>query len=133
MNHYQARTSPSKLRGRFYTPDEFVRLILDAVPVTTAGLIVDPSCGDGQFLCGVVEAVANNIGPAERAAAAVQLARRLVGFDTDACEVEAAQARLADAFRSSFGVELSEDQLGVYSAGPLARSFTACWAAGSAG
>src|SRR5438552_11163641 len=87
-NHYQAQTTPGKLRGQYYTPDELVRMILDALDLAPGDVIVDPSCGDGNFLRGAVAAVARKFRNADRRALAEHWARRLIGFDTDGSAVD---------------------------------------------
>ena len=37
-NRYQAQTSPGKLRGRYYTPDELVELMLDALVIDVGSI-----------------------------------------------------------------------------------------------
>ena len=65
QNYYQALTSPGKLRGRSYTPDKLVAMMLDALPLAPGDLVVNPSCGDGSFLRGVVAALARRFPDAD--------------------------------------------------------------------
>ena len=50
QNHYQELTSPGKLRGQYYTPDELVALMLEGLHLTPHHRILDPACGSGHFL-----------------------------------------------------------------------------------
>jgi|GEM_PF-1374594 len=81
MNAYQARTSPTKLRGGYYTPIDLARLVVRRLRPGPDDLVVDPACGDGSFL----------------EAAAAEGATRILGFDVDPEAVEQARARLAGA------------------------------------
>src|SRR5262249_23686112 len=51
-NRSQAATPASKLRGQYYPPDDLVAMMFDACELTPRHLILDPACGDGNFLCG---------------------------------------------------------------------------------
>ncbi len=53
-NTYQAATTPSKLRGQFYTPAGLVELIFRSLAPGAEHVIIDPSCGDGVFLVGAL-------------------------------------------------------------------------------
>lgn len=78
MNAYEARTSPRKLRGGYYTPLELARLVVRRLRPGPEDVVVDPACGDGVFL----------------AAALAEGATRVVGFDVDAEAVEQARGRV---------------------------------------
>jgi type I restriction-modification system DNA methylase subunit len=52
---------------QFHTPDELVRMMLDALPLTAEHWVVDLSCGEGHFLRGAVAGV----GPATSAVGVV--------------------------------------------------------------
>lgn len=103
-NSYQRKTSESKRHGEYYTPADFVRLILDRLAVSPDDRLVDPACGDGRFLCGTVQAVARNTIAGEKPAVAMRLARQLAGFDISEAAVEQARANLRQAFLDGFGV-----------------------------
>jgi len=118
-NHYQALTSASKLRGQYYTPAPLVRLILQALRLAPGDRIIDPSCGDGGFLRGAVEALAANLAPAERANAAEYWLDRLIGFDIDAAAVQEARAGLQQAFREHFGVDAPLGRFQIHTADAL--------------
>ena len=81
MNAYQASTSPTKLRGAYYTPLDLARLVVRRLAPRPEDVLVDPACGDGSFL----------------EAALAEGAAHVVGFDVDADAVEQAGARLAGA------------------------------------
>lgn len=81
MNAYQARTSPTKLRGGYYTPLDLARLVVRHLRPGPDDVVVDPACGDGSFL----------------EAAVAEGAARVIGFDVDAEAVEQAGTRLAGA------------------------------------
>src|SRR5437870_11435310 len=110
-NHYQHQTSPSKLRGQYYTPDELVALMLDGIHLAPPHIVIDPACGDGSFLRGVVAAVARKFRGADRQALARHWADRLLGFDVDASIVIEARANLQSAFRQYLGAEVPEESL----------------------
>ncbi len=107
-NVYQDNTSDRKLRGQYFTPAEFVRLILDAWPIGGADRVIDPACGDGRFLCGAVETAART------GTDAAGLVERLIGFDIDPAAVATARANLRQAFFHHFGIDVPEDRFRVY-------------------
>jgi hypothetical protein len=113
-NYFQAATSAEKLRGKYYTPPELVRLILHAVRLAPRDTVLDPSCGDGEFLVGAVHALADQAPPNSAAPLARELAGRFIGLDTDEEAVSRTRARLREAIRSRLGVEIAEDCLRVY-------------------
>src|SRR5262245_38204810 len=90
-NQYQAFTSDSKLRGQYYTPEELVAMMLDALPLTRDHLIIDPSCGDGSFLGGAVAAIARRFRGEDPAALARYWSRRILGFEINPGAVAAAR------------------------------------------
>lgn len=118
-NQYQAQTTPTKLRGQYYTPAELVAMMLDELPLAPEDLVIDPACGDGSFLRGAVAALARRFPRADREALAAAWAGRLVGFDVDAGAVAEARAGLRDAFSRHLGVEVPEDALRIYEADVL--------------
>jgi hypothetical protein len=118
-NHYQAQTTPSKLRGQYYTPKELVRMVLGALDVGPSDLIVDPSCGDGNFLRGAVSAATRTLNEQDPHSFAVHLAKRLIGFDTNGSALDGARSVLRDAFRQDLGVEISPASFHLYQADSL--------------
>ena len=92
-----------KESGRVYTPTALVEQILDLVDYTGAALegkkILDPACGDGQFLTVVAQRIAAVV-PTERLRAAFAA---LHGWDTDAAAIAACRARL-DAVAAPLGI-----------------------------
>jgi hypothetical protein len=121
LNAYQRETSASKLRGQYFTPDALVDLMLDALRLSPRQRIIDPSCGDGSFLRGVVAAAARRFPGEDRKALARSWADRLIGFDIDGAAVREARLRLQTAFRERLGVNLPAAQLHVYRADVLAQ------------
>ena len=119
LNHFQRATSASKLRGQFYTPADLVRLIVQEVQPRPEDLILDPSCGDGGFLRGVLEYVAQHAGTADRQALAEVWVGRLVGLDTHPEAVQAARTALSGAFRELLGTEIPPERCRIYLADPL--------------
>lgn len=119
LNHYQAQTSATKLRGQYYTPRELVAMILDSLHPAPGDWIVDPSCGDGSFLCGALEAVARRIPAEEREEAGRRLAERLVGFDIHPEAAGEARTQVAAALAAYFGTAVDADQLHIFTADVL--------------
>ncbi len=118
-NVYQQQTSASKLRGQYYTPAEFVRLILQELQLTPNDRLLDPSCGDGSFLCGAVRTLAEQGGGALDEAGAARLAGQLIGLDINPQAIANARANLRQAFRESFHVELPPERFQLYQADVL--------------
>jgi hypothetical protein len=118
-NRYQAQTTPTKLRGQYYTPAELVAMMLDELPLAPGDLVIDPACGDGSFLRGAVSALARRFPHTDREALAAEWAGRLVGFDVNAVAVAEARAGLRDAFCRHLGVEVPEAALRVHAADVL--------------
>lgn len=114
-NYFQAATSSEKLRGRYFTPPELVRLMLDQVDLGPRDLVLDPSCGDGEFLVGAVLRLAQ----AHPGLEAGEVARRLVGFDVHPETVWEARKRVRAALREAFRQEVPEDQLSIRCANAL--------------
>ncbi len=113
-NLYQENTSESKLRGQYYTPAEFVQLILGELRLSAQDRLIDPSCGDGSFLCGAIRALSETVPEEEKPAAGLALAQRLIGFDIDRTAVEQARENLRLAFRQWFGVDVPAASLQVF-------------------
>ena len=116
QNYYQGLTSPGKLRGQYYTPDELVALMLDGLHLTPQHRLIDPACGDGRFLRGAVAAIARRFRGADPRALARHWSSRFIGLDIDPVAVAAARIQLRDAFVRHMGVELPLDSLNVFAA-----------------
>ncbi|MGV3723730.1 MAG: N-6 DNA methylase [Actinomycetota bacterium] len=114
-NLYQAGTSAEKLRGKYYTPPALVRLILEQVEAGASDIILDPSCGDGEFLVGAVRYLADT----GAAGSADSLAARLVGVDVNPAAVEVARSRVLGAIQERLGVRPDPSQLRIYCANAL--------------
>jgi SAM-dependent methyltransferase len=114
-NLYQAATSEEKLRGKYYTPPELVRLVLEQMAPATGDTLLDPSCGDGEFLVGAAHfllasgAVTN----------ARDLASRLIGFDVNEAAVAEAKVRLTAVIWERLAVTVAADDLRIYCANAL--------------
>ena len=84
----QASPADRKRRGAWYTPrvlvDELVRLTFEGLDEQPA-LVVDPSCGGGGFLLGVLDHLVAGGVPPERALG------RVAGIDIDASAIAAAR------------------------------------------
>jgi len=113
-NYYQANTSESKLRGQYYTPAELVQMMVGDLRLGVGDCIIDPACGDGQFLRGVVAVLASGCPSGERESLGRALAGRLIGFDIDATAVEKARAGLHGALLEHFGVGISAEHLHIH-------------------
>ena len=106
-NVYQDNTTESKLRGQYYTPADFVQLILAELKISLNDRFIDPSCGDGSFLCGVIECIATSVVEEDKPVVANILLHHLIGFDSDRNAIDNARTNLQQAFRNSFGVEFA--------------------------
>jgi hypothetical protein len=106
-NVFQAATSAGKLRGQFYTPPELVRLILERLQPGPEDLLLDPSCGDGEFLVGAVRHAARHFPPEQ----ARRFSLRLAGLDSHPEAVHAARRRVAAALREELGLRAAEEDL----------------------
>ena len=95
--------SEDKTRGRVYTPAPLVARILDAAGYSgsrvTHSRVLDPACGDGQFLVDVVRRVLDET-PRDRQLDALH---RLHGWDTDAEAITVCRDRL-DALTAPLGL-----------------------------
>ncbi|MEO0559552.1 MAG: N-6 DNA methylase [Bacteroidota bacterium] len=95
--------SETKTRGRIYTPAPLVSRILDAAgipgPSLASTTVLDPACGDGQFLVEIVRRILDAV-PDDRQLEALH---RVHGWDTDATAVAACRDRL-DALTVPFGL-----------------------------
>jgi hypothetical protein len=112
-NAYQRRTTDTKLRGQYFTPDGLVSLILDALPLTGRERIVDPSCGDGSFLRGAVAALRRRFPETRGDALARHWVPRIVGFDLDPAAVSEARDSIRAAVREQLGVDLDDEAVQV--------------------
>jgi hypothetical protein len=121
LNRYQSATSESKLRGQYYTPRSLVTLMVERLRLAEGDLVVDPSCGDGSFLCGVVEGLARRDPSAAAADRAADWARQLVGFDINPVAVAEARENLRQCFRQFFGADLPLETFGVRRGDALAH------------
>jgi hypothetical protein len=120
-NSYQARTSAAKLRGQYFTPEALVDLMLAALRLSSRQRVIDPSCGDGSFLRGVIAAAARQFPSEPREALARRWTENLIGFDVDPLAVRDARLRLQAAVREHLGVNVRADGLRVYRADVLAQ------------
>jgi hypothetical protein len=89
-------------------------MMLDGLHLTPRHVVVDPACGDGSFLQGVVAVVARRFRGADRQALARYWAGRLVGFDIDHAAVAEARCRLQEAFLRHLGVAIPPEALHLY-------------------
>lgn len=89
--------SLEKQTGTVYTPDALVEAVLDAIgyhpgryPEQAEARILDPACGDGQFLVGVAQRILHELPPSQwtKALSAIE------GWDIDATALQKAQDRL---------------------------------------
>lgn len=108
-NAYQAATSPSKLRGQYYTPDGLVDLIFQSFPLDPEHRILDPSCGDGSFLRGALREVRRRFPGSEPEA----WLDRLVGFDVNPEAVAQARQLLQATVRTLWGREIAPERFRV--------------------
>jgi hypothetical protein len=122
QNYYQALTEPEKLRGQYYTPDELVWMMLDDLHLAPSHLVIDPSCGDGSFLRGVVASVARRYQGADCQALAKHWAGRIIGFDVHEVAAARARVRLREAFKQYLGVDVPATDLQVHQANVLGYS-----------
>ena len=124
-NTYQDNTSAEKMRGEYYTPPELIALMLSELGPTLHDRFVDPSCGEGRFLCGVARALAATW-PAR--SDVYQLVDRLIGFDIDAQAVAAAREHLRQEFLALFGLDIPLEQFRIFHADALRHtSLTDLW------
>jgi len=83
---------PDKLRGGYYTPQEVVDWLCAWAIRATTDRILEPSCGDGAFLVGAVERLA------ELGVPTPAVASNLTGVEIIADEAARARARLRQRF-----------------------------------
>ncbi|GAB5535397.1 MAG: Eco57I restriction-modification methylase domain-containing protein [Rubricoccaceae bacterium] len=101
-----ARTySEDKTKGRIYTPAPLVARILDAAgysgPCVASVHVLDPACGDGQFLTEIVRRILEET-PRDRQLDALH---RVAGWDIDPEAIAACRRRL-DALVAPHGLAL---------------------------
>lgn len=107
-NRYQVATSAEKLRGRYYTPPDLVRLMLEAADLRPGDRVLDPSCGDGAFLVGAVEYLADQL-PLRDLESARRVVSGLHGYDVDTEAAAETRLRVREALRHRFGREIADD------------------------
>lgn len=87
--------SQDKLTGRVYTPDDIVDVILDGVGLTAKELIsqkiVDPACGDGQFLVAIAKRVLDSELSGHDKLMALE---NITGWDIDSAAIQECIANL---------------------------------------
>lgn len=97
--------SEQKTQGRIYTPAPLVARILDAAEYFGGNIcdarILDPACGDGEFLVEAVRRIVE-VTPREELASALTLVH---GWDLDEAAIEQCRARL-DEIVEPFGVSV---------------------------
>lgn len=116
--------SHEKLRGKIYTPDFVVEKILDDVgfkgEYIVGKSIIDPACGDGQFLVAIVQRLIHYAPtPALRDALA-----HIHGWDIDA---EAVAACIAQLNASIAPLELGEIEWNIHVCDALRQPHTAAF------
>ena len=116
-NVYQARTTPEKLAGRYYTPPALARFMLQHLDPAARDVLVDPACGDGVFLHEAVGCLRER--GVSGAALAECVASRFVGFDSDGGALALARQKLAAAVLLHSGISLSSDSLRLFQSDPL--------------
>jgi hypothetical protein len=89
-------------------------MILEGLDLTPQHSVVDPACGDGSFLRGVVASVARRFPDADAPALARHWAGRLIGFDVDRGAVAEARCKLQEAFREHLGVSVPLEALQIH-------------------
>lgn len=80
--------TPRKLRGGYYTPAPIARFLADWAIKSRTGPILEPSCGDGNFLEAVVEALRGTGTPVGR------IGRLIHAVEADKGEASKAAVRL---------------------------------------
>src|SRR5438105_4937781 len=94
-------------------------MILEGLNLAPHHVVIDPSCGDGSFLRGVVAAVAHRFRGVDSRSLAKDWAGRLIGFDIDESAVVGARCRLQAALREYLGEEIPQAALHVHQADVL--------------
>ena len=88
------KVSQEKLQGKVYTPKWVVEKILNEIDYKGDNVIgktiVDPACGDGQFLAAVVERIMSKSNPEELASNL----QHVHGWDIDGVAISACKERL---------------------------------------
>ena len=89
-----------KLRGGYYTPKEIAEFLTQWAISSTDTRLLEPSCGDGNFLIAAVDAFIR-LGVTKKA-----IPKFLTGVELDTNEADKATSRL-----NSFGVPVSSEQI----------------------
>lgn len=87
-----------------------MRLVLAQIAPTTGDTLLDPSCGDGEFLVGAAHFLLDS-GAATNAR---ELAQRLIGFDVNEAAITEARARLTVVIQERLGVAVAAADLRLY-------------------
>lgn len=105
MASLQKNYSKQKLTGEVYTPDFIVEKILDDAQFSGKKIlgkkILDPACGDGQFL----EQIASRIIKFSKPEKLKENLQKIYGWDTHKKALELAKARL-NSLISNFGIKI---------------------------
>ena len=117
-NYFQAATSADKLSGKYYTPPELIRLMLEEVEMKPGDLVLDPSSGGGEFLAQSVHYLARR-GGRGGAAGASAAAAAIAGFDISEEAVAASRQRVHAVLRQEFGCSVPETALKIRCADAL--------------
>lgn len=113
--------------GQVYTPDWLVRFVLDQALGRSDeddergrvlhGPVLDPSCGSGAFLVGLVDELAEQWLAAGKKLTGrggspfvAMLTEQIFGLDVDELAVEIARAEVADAVNRVTGLEITPDR-----------------------
>lgn len=118
-NFFQRQTTEAKRKGQYFTPSALVELMLDALGPAPRRRIVDPSCGDGRFLCGAVAAARRQFPGDDGAKLAAYCRDRIIGFDIDEETVCAARSALQKSFKEHLDVVVDPAELRIYQADVL--------------
>lgn len=111
-NVFRAGSSASKLRGEYYTPPSLIRCMLDAVSFAPGDRLLDPACGDGEFLVQGVHWLAKQLSGSPTLRAATLL-ESVAGLDLFEEEAATSRERVAAAIREVTGVDVAPEQVNV--------------------
>lgn len=84
--------------------------MLEQMAPAAGDTLLDPSCGDGEFLIGAAKLLVASGCLSD----AKELTQRLIGFDINPAAVAEARARLAGLLQELFGVRAAPDELRIY-------------------